>query len=230
MLRIEKLDAFYGFFQALFGVDLEIARGETVALIGANGAGKSTLLKALAGAIAVRRDGITLDREPIGGDPERKQLARGIALVPEGRRLFASLTVEENLQVAAHNGRAGPWSVRRVLDALPSLSTLMDRPSTALSGGQQQLVAIARALVTNPAFMLCDEVSLGLSPHAVDDAYRLLATARADGMAIVLVEQDVRRAIAESDRYACLQKGRVVFEGPSAKADMQVIAQAYFGA
>ncbi len=230
MLRIEKLDAFYGFFQALFGVDLAIARGETVALIGANGAGKSTLLKALAGAIAVRRDGITLDLEPIGGDPERKQLARGIALVPEGRRLFASLTVEENLQVAAHNGRAGPWSVRRVLDALPSLSTLMDRPSTALSGGQQQLVAIARALVTNPAFMLCDEVSLGLSPHAVDDAYRLLATARADGMAIVLVEQDVRRAIAESDRYACLQKGRVVFEGPSAKADMQVIAQAYFGA
>jgi len=229
MLRTENLDAFYGFFQALFGVTLEVVPGETVALIGANGAGKTTLLKALAGAIRVRPEGVVLDRQVIGGDPERKQLARGIALVPEGRRLFASLSVEENLLIAARNGRAGPWSVRRVLDALPALGNLLSRPSTALSGGQQQLVAIARALVTNPAFMLCDEVSLGLSPHAVDDVYRLLSVARTDGMAIVLVEQNVQRAITESDRYVCLQKGRLVHQGLSGGADMQAIAHAYFG-
>jgi branched-chain amino acid transport system ATP-binding protein len=185
VLRTDSLDAFYGLFQALFGVSLEVAPGETVALIGANGAGKTTLLKALAGALPVRHDGVTLERDPIGGDPERKQLARGIALVPEGRRLFASLTVEENLLVAARNGRPGRWTVPHVLDELPVLRSLLSRPGNALSGGQQQLVAIARALVTNPAFMLCDEVSLGLSPHAVDDVYRLLAKARADGMAIV---------------------------------------------
>jgi branched-chain amino acid transport system ATP-binding protein len=229
VLRTDSLDAFYGLFQALFGVSLEVAPGETVALIGANGAGKTTLLKALAGALPVRHDGVTLERDPIGGDPERKQLARGIALVPEGRRLFASLTVEENLLVAARNGRPGRWTVPHVLDELPVLRSLLSRPGNALSGGQQQLVAIARALVTNPAFMLCDEVSLGLSPHAVDDVYRLLAKARADGMAIVVVEQNVRRAITESDRYACLLKGRLVLDGVSAKADMQAVAQAYFG-
>lgn len=229
MLRIESLDAHYGLFQALFGVTLSIAPGETVALIGSNGAGKTTLLRSLAGALRVRADSVLLDGEPVGGSTEREQLSRGIALVPEGRRLFASLTVQENMQLAATNGRCGAWSIERVLEAFPALRPLLSRPATALSGGQQQLVAIGRALVCNPSFLLCDEVSLGLSPLVVDEVYRLLAIARRDGMAIVLVEQNVRRALTESDRYVCIQKGRVVLEGISASADRHAVAQAYFG-
>ena len=229
MLRIEALDAHYGLFQALFGVSFDVAPGETVALIGANGAGKTTLLRSLAGAQAVRPESVRLEGEPIGGAPERRQLARGIALVPEGRRLFSSLTVEENLQLAARNGRSGPWTQARVLECLPALCPLLRRPATALSGGQQQLVAIARALVCNPSYLLCDEVSLGLSPLAVEEVYRLLALARRDGMAILLVEQNVQRALVSSDRFVCLQKGRVVFEGISATADRHAVAQAYFG-
>jgi len=229
VLRIESLDAHYGLFQALFGVTLSVAPGETVALIGANGAGKTTLLRTLAGALRVRADSVLLDGEPVGGASEREQLARGIALVPEGRRLFASLSVHENLQLAAANGRAGAWTIERVLEAFPVLRGLLSRPATALSGGQQQLVAIARALVCNPGFLLCDEVSLGLSPLVVEDVYQLLALARRDGMAILLVEQNVRRALVESDRYVCIQKGRVVLEGISASADRHAVAQAYFG-
>jgi branched-chain amino acid transport system ATP-binding protein len=229
VLRIESLDAHYGLFQALFGVTLSIAPGETVSLIGSNGAGKTTLLRTMAGALTVRRDSIRLDGEPVGGASEREQLARGIALVPEGRRLFSSLTVHENLQLAARNGRPGAWTVERVLESFPGLRPLLARPATALSGGQQQLVAIARALVCNPQYLLCDEVSLGLSPLVVEEVYQLLALARRDGMAIVLVEQNVRRALVESDRYVCIQKGRVVLEGISASADRHAVAQAYFG-
>lgn len=229
MLRAESLDASYGLFQALFGVSIEVAPGETLALIGANGAGKTTLLRALAGALRVPRESVLLEGEPIGGDPEPRQLSRGIALVPEGRHLFVSLTVLENLLLSSRNGRPGSWSIERVLDALPALQGLRDRPATALSGGQQQLVAIARALVANPSYLLCDEVSLGLSPLAVAEVYRLLALARQDGMAIVLVEQNVQRALTESDRYACIQKGRIVLGGLSSQADRHAVAQAYFG-
>jgi branched-chain amino acid transport system ATP-binding protein len=229
VLRIESLDAHYGLFQALFGVTLSVAPGETVALIGSNGAGKTTLLRSLAGALRVRADSVLLDGEPVGGSTEREQLSRGIALVPEGRRLFASLTVQENMQLAAANGRLGVWTIERVLEAFPALRPLLSRPATALSGGQQQMVAIARALVCNPSFLLCDEVSLGLSPLVVEEVYRLLAIARRDGMAIVLVEQNVRRALTESDRYLCIQKGRMVLEGISASADRHAVAQAYFG-
>jgi branched-chain amino acid transport system ATP-binding protein len=229
MLRLEALDAHYGSFQALFGVTLSVAPGETVALVGANGAGKTTLLRCLAGALPTRPGSVRLDGQPVGGSNEKQQLARGIALVPEGRRLFPSLTVRENLQLARTNGRPGAWTLERVLEAFATLRPLMSRPSTALSGGQQQLVAIARALLCNPAYLLCDEVSLGLSPLVIDDVYRLLAMARRDGMAIVLVEQNVRRALVESDRHVCLQQGRVVLEGLSAHADAQAVAKAYFG-
>lgn len=229
MLRIESLDAHYGLFQALFGITLSVAPGETVALIGSNGAGKTTLLRALAGALTARPDSIHLDGEPVGGASERAQLARGIALVPEGRRLFPSLSVLENLQLSAANGRPGAWTVDRVLACFPAIGAWLSRPATALSGGQQQLVAIARALVCNPQYLLCDEVSLGLSPLVVEEVYQLLALARRDGMAIVLVEQNVRRALVESDRYVCIQKGRVVLDGISASADRHAVAQAYFG-
>lgn len=229
MLRTEHLDAYYGQFQALFGFSFEVGPGETIALIGANGAGKSTLLRAVAGAVPVRRDSVTLDGRAVGGEPERKQLARGIALVPEGRRLFQSLTVLENLQLGARNGRPGPWTVERLLGEVAQMAAFRHRPATALSGGQQQLVAIARALVGNPRYLLCDEVSLGLSPLAVNGVYALLARARSDGLAVVLVEQNVKRALAESNRYYCVLKGRVVLEGASAQADHARVSQAYFG-
>jgi branched-chain amino acid transport system ATP-binding protein len=229
MLSTERLSAFYGMFQALFDVSFRIAPGEVVALIGANGAGKSTLLRSIVGSVSVAAPCVRLDGEAVGGRSEIAQLRSGITLVPEGRRLFPSLTVEENLLVAARNGRRGPWTVARLYEELPALKDLKSRPATALSGGQQQLVAVGRALVANPAYLLCDEVSLGLSPVAVDAVYGLLAAIKREGIAVVLVEQNVRRALSSSARYYCMQKGRVVLEGRSDAADYSQVSAAYFG-
>jgi branched-chain amino acid transport system ATP-binding protein len=229
MLSTERLSAFYGMFQALFDVTFWIAPGEVVALIGANGAGKSTLLRSIVGSVSVAAPCVRLDGEAVGGRSEIAQLRSGITLVPEGRRLFPSLTVEENLLVAARNGRRGPWTVARLYEELPALKDLKSRPATALSGGQQQLVALGRALVANPAYLLCDEVSLGLSPVAVDAVYGLLAAIKREGIAVVLVEQNVRRALSSSARYYCMQKGRVVLEGRSDAADYSQVSAAYFG-
>jgi branched-chain amino acid transport system ATP-binding protein len=229
MLSTERLCASYGMFQALFDVSFTIGPGEVVALIGANGAGKSTLLRSIIGSVQVPAEAVRLDRAAIGGRSEIAQLGNGIALVPEGRRLFPSLTVQENLLLAARNGRRGPWTLARLYRELPVLEGLKSRPATALSGGQQQLVAVGRALVSNPAYLLCDEISLGLSPVAVDAVYGLLATVTRDGIAIVLVEQNVRRALASSARYYCMQKGRIVLEGQSGTADYARVSAAYFG-
>ncbi len=229
MLCTDRLNAGYGLFQALFDVSFEVAPGEAVALIGANGAGKSTLLRAIVGSVAAARGSVSVDSVAVGGSSEIALLALGVALVPEGRRLFPSLTVEENLQVAARNGRPGPWTIARLIEEFPVLDTLRRRPATALSGGQQQLVAVCRALACNPRYLLCDEISLGLSPVAVDAVYGLLAKVREEGVAIVLVEQNVRRALATSHRYYCMQKGRMVLEGKSREADYAQVATAYFG-
>jgi branched-chain amino acid transport system ATP-binding protein len=233
MLEIRDLDVRYGLFQALFGVSLEIERGATLALIGANGAGKTTLLRAIAGAIGVASGSISLQGHALQGGPETRQIERGIALVPEGRRLFAQLTVRENVQLAAHAarraGRDSFWTPERLFDELPALKPLLPRPATALSGGQQQLVAIARGLALEPDYLLCDEVSLGLSPLAIDDVYALLAKVKRHGTGVVLVEQNVSRALSESDRFCCLQKGRAVLAGASALAHADDVADAYFG-
>lgn len=230
MLRTEQLDAHYGLFQALFGVSIEVHRGEVVALVGSNGAGKTTLMRALAGALPVAHNAIHLDKNAVGSNSECAQLAQGVALVPEGRRLFADLSVEDNLRVAAESSdRAGPWNLSTLFDALPALADLRRRNATALSGGQQQLVAVARALATNPDYLLCDEVSLGLSPVAVQAVYELLHRVSANGTAVLLVEQNVSRALAESSRFYCLQKGRVILSGVSRHADTQQVAHAYFG-
>lgn len=229
MLRTEALCARYGLFQALFDVNVAVAPGEIVALIGSNGAGKSTLFRSIVGSVSVKKHSVLFEDEPIGGEPEYRQLRRGIALVPEGRRLFPSLSVLENLQLAARNGRKDAWNIERLFEELPVLSSISTKPATALSGGQQQLVAIGRALVANPAYLLCDEVSLGLSPLAINDVYALLRKVRSVGTAIMIVEQNVNRALSESDRFYCLQKGRVVLQGRSADADRSNVAHAYFG-
>src|SRR6201982_1145195 len=207
LLDVRALDAFYGDFQALFGVSLRVAPGEVVAVIGANGAGKSTLLKCIAGAMRSRRDVIMFAGEPIGDAPAHAVVARGIALVPEGRRLFSSLSVEENLIIGGQLGRPGPWNLARIYELFPVLAERRHHPSTSLSGGQQQMVAIGRALMSNPRLLLCDEISLGLAPAVVRDNVARLPQIRQVGTRLVLVEQDIVQALKAAQRVYCLQEG-----------------------
>ena len=213
LLEVDRLDAFYGDFQALFAVSMQVEAGETVAVIGANGAGKSTLLASIAGLMGARRDAIRFDGAAIGGGPAYRTVARGIALVPEGRRLFSSLTVEENLLVGGQLGRAGPWTLARIYELFPVLAERRRLPSMALSGGQQQMVAIGRALMSNPKLILCDEISLGLAPIMVRDIYARLPAILAEGAAVVIVEQDIVQALAAAKHVYCLQEGRVALSG-----------------
>jgi branched-chain amino acid transport system ATP-binding protein len=229
LLAVRGLDAFYGDFQALFGVAMEVARGEAVAVIGANGAGKSTLLNSIAGLVRAPRAAIALAGEPIGGMPAYAVAARGIALVPEGRALFASLTVEENLLIGGQLGRPGAWNLQRVYELFPVLGQRRKLPSTALSGGQQQMAALGRALMANPQLLLCDEISLGLAPIVVRDIYARLPAILAEGAAIVIVEQDVVQALAAAARVYCLQEGRVALAGAAKDLTREAIAAAYFG-
>jgi branched-chain amino acid transport system ATP-binding protein len=229
LLEVDALDAFYGDFQALFGVSLRVAPGEVVAVIGANGAGKSTLLKCIAGAIASRRDAIVSAGEPIGDRPAHAVVARGVALVPEGRRLFSSLSVEENLLVGGQLGRPGPWSLARVYDLFPALAERRRQPSTSLSGGEQQMVAIGRALMSNPTLLLCDEISLGLAPIVIRELYARLPSIVAEGSSLVIVEQDIVQALHAATHVYCLQEGRVALAGPAGTLTREAVAAAYFG-
>jgi branched-chain amino acid transport system ATP-binding protein len=229
LLEVRSLDAYYGDFQALFGVSLEVAAGEVVAVIGANGAGKSTLLNSVAGLVHARRDAIVLAGEPVGGVPAYGMAARGVALVPEGRRLFPSLTVEENLLIGGQLGRPGPWNLPRVYDLFPVLAQRRHAPSTSLSGGQQQMVAIGRALMSNPKLLLCDEISLGLAPIVVREIYGRLPSILGEGMSLVIVEQDIMQALAAANHVYCLQEGRVVLSGTAASLTREAISAAYFG-
>ncbi|MET0633500.1 MAG: ABC transporter ATP-binding protein [Xanthobacteraceae bacterium] len=229
LLEVRALDAYYGDFQALFGVSLKVAAGEVVAVIGANGAGKSTLLNSIAGLVHARRDAIVVAGEPVGGVPAYGMAARGVALVPEGRRLFPSLTVEENLLIGGQLGRPGPWNVSRVYDLFPVLAQRRHAPSTSLSGGQQQMVAIGRALMSNPKLLLCDEISLGLAPIVVREIYGRLPNILREGLSLVIVEQDVVQALAAANHVYCLQEGRVVLSGTAASLTREAISAAYFG-
>jgi branched-chain amino acid transport system ATP-binding protein len=229
LLEVDGLDAFYGDFQALFGVSMRVASGATVAVIGANGAGKSTLLKSIAGLMGAQPEAIRFDGVAIGGGPAYRTVARGIALVPEGRRLFPSLSVEENLLIGAQLGRPGPWTLSRIYELFPVLAQRRTLPAPALSGGQQQMVAIGRALMSNPKLILCDEISLGLAPIVVQDVYARLASIRNEGAALVIVEQDIMQALAVSDHVYCLQEGRVALAGAAGTLSREAIAAAYFG-
>ena len=230
LLAVDALDSFYGDFQALFGVSLTVAAGEVVAVIGANGAGKSTLLKSIAGMIRSRREAILFDSQSIGDLPAYAVVGRGIALVPEGRRLFSSLSVEENLLIGGQLGRPGPWTLGRIYELFPILAERRAVPSTSLSGGQQQMVAIGRALMSNPKLLLCDEISLGLAPIVVREVYARLPSIVQEGCALVIVEQDIVQALAAADRVYCLQEGRVALSGQAASLTRDAISAAYFGA
>jgi branched-chain amino acid transport system ATP-binding protein len=230
LLNVTTLDAFYGDFQALFGIDLELHSGETVAVIGANGAGKSTLLKSLAGLIHNRPDAIRLAGQSIGDCAAASIVRMGLALVPEGRQLFPSLSVEENLLIGAYGGeRTSPWDLRAVYRMFPVLQQRRRSSITVLSGGQQQMIAIGRALMSNPSVLLCDEISLGLAPIVVESIYQMIPRIRENGTGVIVVEQDIARALRSSDRFYCLQEGRVTLSGRPSEVDQAAIRAAYFG-
>jgi len=229
LLSVEGLDARHGLLPAVRSASLAVDEGETLALIGANGAGKTTLLRAVAGAHRPAQGRIVFMGEDITDLRAHQRVRRGIALVPEGRRLFPHLTVEENLLVGAAAGRHGPWSLDAVLDAFPILAPLRARPAAALSGGEQHAAAIGRALMTNPKLLLLDEVSLGLAPAAVEGVYRSLRALIAGGTTVVLVEQDLSRAMKVATRVACMLEGRVVLEAPPHELTREDVVNAYFG-
>jgi len=230
LLETRGLTARYGDFQALFGVDVALDAGETVAIIGANGAGKTTLMRSISGVLKNAPEQIMFGGEPIGALTAPDVVARGIAMVPEGRKLFPSLSVEENLLIGKY-GRAvdGPWSLDTVYSLFPILKERRTSPATALSGGQQQMVAIGRALMSNPRVLLCDEISLGLAPVVIRDIYAAFPAIRAAGASVIVVEQDISQALKVADRVYCMMEGRVTLTGMPAMLTREDIHAAYFG-
>lgn len=229
-LDIQNLTAFYGDFQALFGIDIELAEGQTVAIIGANGAGKTTLLRSVAGVLSNDADMIKLNGLPIGDLGADQIMPMGVAMVPEGRKLFQSLSVEENLQIGTYGRNvAGQWNLDSIYELFPILKEKRHVSSTALSGGQQQMVAIGRALMSNPEILLCDEISLGLAPVVIRDIYAAFPRIKAAGVSVVIVEQDISQALAVSDYVYCMMEGQVTLSGRPDEISRDEIHDAYFG-
>jgi branched-chain amino acid transport system ATP-binding protein len=230
LLETHGLTARYGDFKALFGIDFAIEAGETVAIIGANGAGKSTFLRAICGLLAAAPQAIRFDGEAIGGASPAAIVRRGVAMAPEGRKLFPSLSVEENLLVGAWSQKTrGYWTLDSIYDLFPMLKERRHTPATALSGGQQQMVTIGRALMSNPRLLLCDEISLGLAPIVIRDIYAALPRIKQGGVSLVIVEQDIAQAMAVADRVYCFREGRVTLSGAPAALSRDSIHEAYFG-
>jgi branched-chain amino acid transport system ATP-binding protein len=229
LLQAQGITAAYGDAQALFGIDFSMQAGEIVALIGANGAGKSTFLKTLTGLLPVKSGSLTFDGQYLNQIDAGDIVKLGLAMVPEGRRLFPSLTVEENLLMGTLSGRQGAWNLARVFKLFPILQEKRHMPSTSLSGGQQQMVAIGRALMSNPRLLLCDEISLGLAPVVIREIYAALPSIMEEGMSLLIVEQDVQLAMQVSSRVVCLQEGLVSLEGKSGELTRDQISKAYFG-
>jgi branched-chain amino acid transport system ATP-binding protein len=230
LLETKNLTARYGDFQALFGVDIALDQGETIAIIGANGAGKTTLMRSISGILTNQPDAVLFDGAEIGALPAPDIVARGIAMVPEGRKLFPSLSVEENLLIGRY-GRAveGNWNLDTVYELFPILRERRHNPGTALSGGQQQMVAIGRALMSNPRVLLCDEISLGLAPVVIRDIYAAFPSIREAGASIVVVEQDIGQALKVADRVYCMMEGRITLSGVPSDLTREKIHAAYFG-
>jgi len=229
LLEVETLNVRHGLLQAVCDVSFKIDRSEIVAFVGANGAGKTTLFRALAGAHMPASGRVVLDGADVTSVPDHQRVKRGIALVPEGRHLFKDLTVYENLALASAAGRKGAWTIDAVLDVFSNLAPHLRQKAGTLSGGEQQAAAIGRALITNPDVLLLDEVSLGLSPAAVENVYTSIRHLVGGNTTILLVEQDLDRALSVATRVICMLGGRVVLEDAVGKLNREQIVEAYFG-
>jgi branched-chain amino acid transport system ATP-binding protein len=229
VLDIDKIDVFYGGAQALHGLSLQVKKGELASLIGANGAGKSTLFKAICGMVQPRAGDIRLKGQSIAGKVPARITEAGVAMVPEGRRLFRSLSVEENLIIGGYVRRPGPWTLEKVYSVFPILKERRAYPATSLSGGQQQMVAIGRALMSNPDLLLLDELSLGLAPVVIKDIYAMLPRILGEGLSTILVEQDVSRATSVCNHFVCLLEGKTSLAGAAGEYSHAEISAAYFG-
>lgn len=229
LLEVHGLEARHGLLKAVRGIDLQLKEGERLALVGANGSGKTTLLRTLAGIHPAAAGQVVLDGVDVTSVPTHQRAAMGIALVPEGRRLFKSMTVADNLHVATAARRQGPWNFDTVVEAFPQLKPKLKALAGSLSGGQQQAVAIARALMTNPRLLLLDEVSLGLSPAAVQGVYESLASLLATRTTLILVEQDLQRTFSVADRIVCMLEGSVVASGRTSEMTREEVMNHYFG-
>ena len=228
--RVRDLNCHHGLLHAVRGISFELKKGDVLCVIGANGAGKTTLMRALAGAHVPSGGSIKLDDEDVPALSTHERFRRGISMSPEGRRLFADLSVMENLKIAEENGRSGSWSIRHILDAFPQIQPLVNKTAGGLSGGQRQAVAIGRALLANPEVLLLDEVSLGLSPAAIEGVYQSLAQVKeARDMVMVVVEQDLDRALRFADHIICVAEGRAALQGAPSDFTRDQITAAYFG-
>ncbi|MEM7532563.1 MAG: ABC transporter ATP-binding protein [Chloroflexota bacterium] len=229
LLSINNIEVFYGEFQALFGVNMTIDQGETVAIIGANGAGKTTLMRVIAGQLLPASGDIVYQSDSISQKTAFEMNRLGVALVPEGRKIFPSMSVEENLKIGGYANRAGEWTLAKIYELFPILKERRSNGGTELSGGQQQMVAIGRALMSNPDLILMDEISLGLAPIIVKDIYEVVTRIAKRGTTIVLVEQDVNRGLQAADRVYCMLEGKVSLSGTPSELSRDDISKAYFG-
>lgn len=231
LLETHTLVAHYGDFQALFGIDIRVEEGETVAIIGANGAGKTTLMKSISGILNNAEQSVVFESEYIGNAHPADIMGMGVSMVPEGRKLFPSLSVEENITIGTYGRKIqGNWDLDSIYGLFPALKSLKNQPSTSLSGGQQQMVAIGRALMSNPKLLLCDEISLGLAPIVIQDIYKVLPQIKASGTSIIIVEQDISQALRVADRIYCMMEGKITLEGSPVGISRESIHAAYFGA
>jgi branched-chain amino acid transport system ATP-binding protein len=229
LLSLEGVSSFYGDFQALFDISLTVEEGETVAIIGANGAGKSTLLRLIAGLLPVRGGEVRYDGQVVNRLATHQRVQAGISLVPEGRRVFPSLTVDENLLIGAYRHRPGRWDLASIRALFPILADRGRRSAAVLSGGEQQALAIGRALMANPRLLLLDEVSLGLAPVIIAQLYAALPRIREGGTSVLLVEQNIEQALSAADRAYCLLEGRISLTGRPTDLSRADVTRAYFG-
>ena len=229
LLQIKNLNSFYGDFQALYNISIELMPGEIIAIIGANGAGKSTLMRSITGLVSRTENEILFKGNILNNLSPDKIVKRGISMVPEGRKLFPSLTVEENLLIGSNVSRKGKWNLKAIYDLFPDLYDKRNISSNLLSGGQQQMNAIGRSLMANPELILFDEISLGLAPIIIKTIYKNLPKVIDDGMSAIVVEQDISKALEISNRVYCLQEGKISLEGDSKTITREQISKAYFG-
>ena len=229
LLEVENASVYYEDFQALYDINLKVEEGEIYAVIGANGAGKSTLLRTISGVLHPRRGRVLFEGKPIDHMPTHLRVTHGISMVPEGRRVFPSLTVKENLEIGGYRKRTGPWTEEKIFDLFPLLVPLRKRQASSLSGGEQQALAIGRSLMSNPKLILMDEVSLGLAPVVIRRIYDAFQTLLDSGSTILVVEQDVQHVLTVATHVACFLEGRIALQGAPSELTNEQITAAYFG-